>query len=93
MRDGITGFVKKVDLRERSEQRPDRFAIGESRCENHPGGCEDRKVSLSIKAREVEGQSRRWRISVLRFRRQPRRYPGCRPSKAKKGKKDGQGRS
>jgi small subunit ribosomal protein S1 len=28
--DGVTGFIKKADLsRERSEQRPDRFAVGE----------------------------------------------------------------
>ena len=56
VRDGITGFVKKADLsRERSEQRPDRFAIGEKvDAKITQVDPKTRKVSLSIKAREVE---------------------------------------
>lgn len=53
--EGITGFIKKNDLaRERSEQRPDRFAVGEkvdARITNIDS--KSRKLNLSIKAREV----------------------------------------
>jgi small subunit ribosomal protein S1 len=53
--DNIVGFIKKVDLsRDRSEQRPDRFAIGEKLDARvisvEKGG---KKVQLSIKAYEV----------------------------------------
>jgi small subunit ribosomal protein S1 len=54
--DGMTGFIKKADLsRERSEQRSDRFAVGEKvdakvlKVERS-----SRKLELSIKAREIE---------------------------------------
>ncbi len=54
--DGFTGFIKRNDLaRERSEQRPDRFAIGEkvdAKITNIDKAA--RKVSLSIKAREAD---------------------------------------
>jgi small subunit ribosomal protein S1 len=54
--DGLTGFIKKNDLsRERSEQRPDRFAVGEKvDAKITQIDTKTRKVSLSIKAREVE---------------------------------------
>jgi small subunit ribosomal protein S1 len=54
--DGVTGFIKKNDLsRERSEQRPDRFAVGEKvDAKITQIDTKTRKVSLSIKAREVE---------------------------------------
>ncbi len=54
--DGVTGFIKKADLsRERSEQRPDRFAVGEKvDAKITQIDAKTRKVSLSIKAREVE---------------------------------------
>src|SRR3954447_16619209 len=54
--DGVTGFIKKNDLsRERSEQRPDRFAVGEKvDAKITQIDAKTRKVSLSIKAREVE---------------------------------------
>jgi small subunit ribosomal protein S1 len=54
--DGATGFIKKSDLsRERSEQRPDRFAIGEKvDAKIVQVDAKSRKLSLSIKAREVE---------------------------------------
>lgn len=52
----FTGFIKKMDLsRERSEQRPDRFAVGEkvdAKITMIEKGS--RKISLSIKAREIE---------------------------------------
>ncbi len=54
--DGFSGFIKRGDLaRERSEQKPDRFAVGEkvdAKVTNIDKGT--RKVTLSIKAREVE---------------------------------------
>ncbi|MGE3769424.1 MAG: 30S ribosomal protein S1 [Bdellovibrionales bacterium] len=52
----ITGYIKKGDLsRERSEQRPDRFAVGE-KLDAKVTGIEksSRKVSLSVKAREID---------------------------------------
>ncbi|MGE3622919.1 MAG: 30S ribosomal protein S1 [Bdellovibrionales bacterium] len=53
---GFSGFIKRGDLaRERSEQKPDRFAVGEkvdAKVTNIDKGT--RKVTLSIKAREVE---------------------------------------
>ena len=53
---GFTGFIKRSDLsRDRAEQRPDRFAVGE-KVDAKITGIEkgSRKVALSIKAREVE---------------------------------------
>jgi small subunit ribosomal protein S1 len=53
---GFTGFIKRGDLaRDRSEQKADRFAVGEkvdAKITNIDKGA--RKVTLSIKAREVE---------------------------------------
>lgn len=53
---GFSGFIKRGDLsRERSEQRSDRFAVGEkvdAKITNIEKGA--RKVTLSIKAREME---------------------------------------
>ena len=54
--DGVPGIIRKAELsRDRSEQRPDRFARGEKVDAkvlqiDHSG----RKVVLSIKAREIE---------------------------------------
>ncbi len=54
--DGAPGFIRKSDLsRERSEQRPDRFAVGEkvdAKVTNVDKNS--RKITLSIKAREVD---------------------------------------
>jgi len=54
--EGFTGFIRKSDLsRERSEQRPERFAVGEkvdAKVTQIDRGS--RKISLSIKAKEVE---------------------------------------
>ncbi len=54
--DGMTGFIRKSDLsRDRSEQRPDRFAVGEKVDAKITSiDAKSRKVALSIKAREVE---------------------------------------
>ena len=54
--DGAVGVIRKSDLaRDRSEQRPDRFAVGEKLdakvIQIDRGG---RRIMLSIKAREVE---------------------------------------
>ncbi len=58
--DGVVGFIRKPDLsRDRSEQRPDRFAIGEkvdAKITNIDK--KDRRMTLSIKAREVEEEKR-----------------------------------
>ena len=54
--ENVTGFIKKTDLsRERSEQRPDRFAVGEkvdAKITNIDQ--KTRKLTLSIKAREID---------------------------------------
>ncbi|MEE8506421.1 MAG: S1 RNA-binding domain-containing protein, partial [Kiloniellales bacterium] len=58
--DGVIGFIRKTDLsRERSEQRPDRFAIGEKvDAKVTTVDAKSRKISLSIKAREVEEEKK-----------------------------------
>ena len=54
--DGAIGFIRKSDLsRERSEQRPDRFAVGEkvdAKVTNIDK--KTRRITLSIKAREMD---------------------------------------
>ena len=52
----VTGTIKKVDLsRERSEQRTDRFAVGEKvDAKVISVDAKSRKVGLSIKAREID---------------------------------------
>ena len=56
MSDGVPGFIRKAELaRERQDQRPDRFAVGEkvdAKITNIDKNS--RKLSLSIKGREVE---------------------------------------
>ena len=56
VQDGLTGFIRKADLsRDRSEQRPDRFASGEKvDAKITAFDPKSRKISLSIKAREVD---------------------------------------
>lgn len=53
---GLKGFIKKTDLaKERSEQKPDRFAVGEKvDAKVTAFDAKTRKISLSIKAREVD---------------------------------------
>ncbi|MCW5732456.1 MAG: 30S ribosomal protein S1, partial [Alphaproteobacteria bacterium] len=52
---GLTGFIRKAELaRDRAEQRPERFAVGDkidAKITNIDS--KTRKISLSIKAREV----------------------------------------
>lgn len=54
--DNVSGTIKKADLsRERSEQRPDRFAVGEKvDAKIISVDKKTRKVTLSIKAREID---------------------------------------
>jgi small subunit ribosomal protein S1 len=54
--DGLIGFIRKTDLaRERSEQRPDRFAVGEKvDAKITQFDAKTRRVTLSIKAREID---------------------------------------
>lgn len=54
--DKVTGYIKKVDLsRERSEQRPDRFAVGEKvDAKVMTIDKKSRKLGLSIKQREMD---------------------------------------
>jgi small subunit ribosomal protein S1 len=56
IKEGVTGTIKKSDLsRERSEQRPDRFAVGEKVDAKVTAlNKKSRKLTLSIKAREIE---------------------------------------
>ena len=56
VQDGLSGFIKKADLsRERSEQRPDRFAVGEKvDAKIIQVDPKSRRLTLSIKASEVE---------------------------------------
>jgi small subunit ribosomal protein S1 len=56
VQDGLTGFIRKADLsRDRSEQRPDRFAAGEKvDAKITAFDPKSRKISLSIKAREMD---------------------------------------
>ena len=58
--DGMPGFIRKSELsRDRSEQRPDRFAVGE-RVDAKITQIDraTRKLALSIKAREVDEEKR-----------------------------------
>src|SRR5262249_45861376 len=54
--DGLPGFIRKTELsRDRGEQRPDRFAVGEKvDAKVTAVDRASRKVTLSIKSREVE---------------------------------------
>jgi len=54
--DNVTGTIKKSDLsRERSEQRPDRFAVGEKvDAKIMSVDKKNRTLNLSIKAREID---------------------------------------
>jgi len=54
--DGALGFIRKTELsRERSEQRPDRFAVGEKLDAKITNiDKKTRRITLSIKAREMD---------------------------------------
>src|SRR5438477_2955466 len=58
--DGVPGFIRKSELsRDRSEQRPDRFAVGE-RVDAKVTAIDraTRRVTLSIKAREADEEKK-----------------------------------
>jgi small subunit ribosomal protein S1 len=58
--DGLPGFIRKAELsRDRAEQRPDRFAVGE-KVDAKVTALDraTRKLTLSIKAREVEEEKK-----------------------------------
>ncbi len=57
---GATGFIRKAELaRERSEQRPERFAVGEKLDAKVTAVDRiTRKLSLSVKAREIDEEKR-----------------------------------
>ncbi len=54
--DGVTGFIRKSDLsRDRTEQRTDRFAVGEKvDAKITQLDRATRRVTLSIKAKEID---------------------------------------
>ena len=54
--DGVPGFIRKSELsRDRSEQRPDRFAVGEKiDAKITQIDTKTRKLTLSVKARETD---------------------------------------
>ncbi len=58
--DGLTGFIRKSELsRDRSEQRTDRFAVGEKvDAKVTQIDQKNRTITLSIKAREIEEEDR-----------------------------------
>jgi small subunit ribosomal protein S1 len=58
--DGMPGFIRKAELsRDRAEQRPDRFAVGEKVDAKITAlDRATRKVTLSIKAREFEEEKK-----------------------------------
>jgi small subunit ribosomal protein S1 len=58
--DGLPGFIRKAELsRDRAEQRPDRFAVGEKVDAKITAlDRATRKVTLSIKAREFEEEKK-----------------------------------
>jgi small subunit ribosomal protein S1 len=91
--DGLSGFIKKADLsRERSEQRPDRFAVGEKvDAKIVQVDAKTRKLTLSIKAREVEEDKQ----AMAEYGSSDSGASlgdilGAALNKAKKGKKDGE---
>ena len=53
---GLKGFIKKTDLaKDRSEQKPDRFAVGEKVDAKVTSlDAKNHKITLSIKAREID---------------------------------------
>jgi small subunit ribosomal protein S1 len=58
--DGLLGFIRKSELsRDRSEQRPDRFAVGEKVDAKITAlDRATRRLTLSIKAREMDEEKR-----------------------------------
>jgi small subunit ribosomal protein S1 len=65
--DGATGFIKRSDLgRDRDEQRPDRFQVGQKIDAMVTGFDRSKKPSFSIKARQLHEGSL-WNSTVPRM--------------------------
>ena len=85
----LTAFIRRAELsRDRSEQRPDRFAPGEkvdARVTNIDK--KTRKIALSIKAlRDLRGEGSGGPVRLDRLRRLARRHPGRRAEEAGDGR-------
>ena len=81
----VKAFIRKSDLsRDRAEQRPERFAVGDkvdARVTQIDKAT--RRVSVSVKALEMAEEKRRRRtVWFVGFRRLAGRYPGRRAEKA-----------
>ena len=79
--DGASGFIRRAELgRDRSDQRPDRFAVGEKLdAKVTTVDKKSRKITLSIKQREIaEEKEAMAEYGLDGLRRQPGRHPGRR---------------
>jgi predicted RNA-binding protein with RPS1 domain len=66
--DGATGFIKRSDLgRDRDEQRPDRFQVGQKFDAMVIGFDRSKKPNFSVKALQMPKKSRRWRSTARRM--------------------------
>ena len=81
VQDGIPGFIRKSELsRDRSEQRPDRFAVGDkvdakiTNIDRRPAPGH----ALDQGARARRGEEGDGRFRLVRLGRQPGRHPGRR---------------
>ena len=79
---GVRSFIRRADLaRDRNDQRPERFGKGD-KVDALVTSVDkaSRKVSLSIKAREIsEEKEAVEQYGSSDSRRQPGRHPGCGP--------------
>jgi predicted RNA-binding protein with RPS1 domain len=77
--DGATGFIKRSDLgRDRDEQRPDRFQVGQKIDAMVTGFDRSKKPSFSIKARQLHEEGSCGTVRFLGCRRFAGRHPGRR---------------
>src|SRR4029078_5460915 len=54
--DGVTGFIKRIDLgRDRDEQRPERFQVGQKFDAQVTGFDRSKKPTFSITALQITG--------------------------------------
>ncbi len=82
--DGATGFVKRTDLgRDRDEQRPERFQVGQKFDAQVIGFDRSKKPNFSIKALQIaEEKQAVAQYGIVRLRRVARRHPGRRPQRS-----------
>jgi small subunit ribosomal protein S1 len=79
--DGATGFIKRTDLgRDRDEQRPERFQVGQKFDAMVIGFDRSKKPNFSIKAMQIaeekQAVAQYWQLRLGRVaRRHPRRSP------------------